>query len=65
MIPDFRSLGLLLALLVLAGCATTRQSVDLPVLSPREASRLGVQGAYRGQGGRRRIQWKIQLDPAG
>ena len=32
MIPDFRSLGLLLALLVLAGCATTRQSVDLPVL---------------------------------
>jgi outer membrane biogenesis lipoprotein LolB len=36
MIPDFRSLGLLLALLVLAGCATTRQSVDLPVLDTWE-----------------------------
>ena len=36
MTPDFRSLGLLLALLVLAGCATTRQSVDLPVLDSWE-----------------------------
>jgi outer membrane lipoprotein LolB len=36
MIPDIRSLWLLLALLVLAGCATTRESVDLPVLGDWE-----------------------------
>ena len=32
MIPDIRSWALLLAIMVLAGCATTRESVDLPTL---------------------------------
>jgi outer membrane lipoprotein LolB len=36
MTPDIRSLGLPLALLVLAGCATTPESVDLPVLDDWE-----------------------------
>jgi outer membrane lipoprotein LolB len=36
MIPDIRLLGLPLALLVLTGCVTTREGVDLPVLDSWE-----------------------------
>lgn len=37
MFPDIRSLGLVCALIVLAGCATTRESVELPAFGSWDA----------------------------
>ena len=37
MSPDIRSLGLVCALIVLAGCATTRESVELPAFGSWDA----------------------------